>query len=252
MAKKKNNNVMIFLMILLPFLVVGMFVFLLNMTEPQAVKTAAAEPVSETVEPEEPVELVPEFDKDDPKLVLVNKEHTLPADYTPDVLVDLDESMRASNRDPASQKLEPETAEAFAVLVEDAAAAGHTIKLTSGYRNYAMQEKLYNHYLKEKGQEWTDMYSAPPGASEHHTGLAADVSCSSISYVLDECFADTDEGIWLREHAYEYGFILRYDEGKEEITGYAYEPWHIRYVGKDAAKVITEKGITLEEFLSEI
>ena len=249
MATKKNNSVMIFLLILLIFLVISMFAFLMNMSRQQIAEPVAAEPVTEQTEPAEPAIV---YDKDDPKLMLVSKEHMVSPDYEPDALVELDESLRATNRDPVSQKLEPETAAAFEELAAGAADDGLTIKLTSGYRTYAIQEKLYNHYLDEKGEEWTKLYSAPPGASEHHTGLAADVSCPSISYVLDEVFADTDEGVWLREHAHEYGFIIRYQEGKEDITGYAYEPWHIRYVGKDAAAEIYNKGITLEEFLRDI
>jgi len=246
MAKKKNNNVMIFLLILLMFLVTGMFALLMNLTKQQMTEPAAAEAVTEPAEP------VIVFDKDDPYLVLVNKDNRVSEDYKPDTLVELDESLRAANRDPVSQKLEPETAEAFEALVESASEENLTIKLTSGYRSYAIQEKLYNYYLVDKGEEWTKMYSAPPGASEHHTGLAADVSCASISYILDEAFADTDEGVWLAEHAHEYGFIIRYQEGNEDITGYAYEPWHIRYVGKEAAAEIYNREITLEEFLRDI
>ncbi len=251
MAKKKNNNVMIFLLILLVFLVGGMFSLILRMVDVPASTPVQAEPVA--AEPaDEPVEPEIVFDKDAPELILVNKENTVPSDYEPEVLTELDESLRATNRDPVSQKLVPEAAEAFVVLVEAAQDEGLTIKLTSGYRSYAIQEKLYNNYLSEKGEEWTKKYSAPPGASEHHTGLAADVSCPSISYILDDSFAETDEGIWLKEHAHEYGFIIRYQEGKEDITGYAYEPWHIRYVGEDAAAEIYKSDITLEEFLSEI
>lgn len=243
MAKKKKNGKIYILLVILLLLVAGMFAWLISTAGSTESEPVAAEPVTEPA-------VV--FDKNDPKLELVNKDNRVSADYEPETLVELDESLRATNRDPVSQKLEPETAEAFIELANAALAEGLTIKLTSGYRSYDVQEKLYNYYMDTKGEEWTVKYSAPPGASEHHTGKAADVSCPAISYVLDEVFADTDEGVWLKNNAHEYGFIIRYQEGKEDITGYAYEPWHIRYVGKEAAAEIYNKGITLEEFLSEI
>ncbi len=247
MTKKKNNSKLYILLIVLIILVVGMFVLLMSLsaqseiTEP--VQAAPAEPVEE---PES------QFDRDDPLLMLVNKDSRVDADYEPEELVELDKSIRATNRDPVTQKLTPETAKAFEELVSGASEEGLTIKLTSGYRSYAVQKKLYNYYMETKGEAWTVQYSAPPGASEHHTGLAADVSCPSISYELDESFSETGEGIWLRENAHKYGFIIRYQEGDEDITGYAYEPWHIRYVGVDAAAEIYNKDITLEEFLRDI
>ena len=90
-----------------------------------------------------------------------------------------------------------------------------------------------------------------PGSSEHQTGLTIDVSAQSVSYRLDQSFGDTKEGKWLAKHCHEYGFIIRYPEGKTHITGYDYEPWHLRYVGVDTAKEITGSGLTLEEYLGE-
>lgn len=251
MAKKKNNGILVFLLILLIFMVVGMFVLMMRLSSATENASALAEPAP-TESEMTATEPVISFDPSDPTLILVNKEHRVDADYEPEELVELDESLRATNRDPVTQKLAPEAAEAFIALAAGAIEEGLTIKLTSGYRSYAVQEKLYNHYLQEKGEEWTQQYSAPPGASEHHTGLAIDLSCPSISYVLADSFSETEEYRWLQAHAHEYGFIIRYPEGKEDITGYSYEPWHIRYVGKDAAKVITERDITLEEFLRDI
>ena len=253
MAKKKNNNVMIFLLILLIFLVAGMFSLLLRTADTSSQEPDPWEPTGVTTEPAAEAE-EPEyyFDKNDPNLVLVNKETTVDENYEPEELVYIDESMRASDRAPQYQRMQPEAAEAFEALVNAAADEGLTIKVTTAYRPYSYQADLYYYYLAVKGEEWTEQYSAPPGTSEHQTGLAADVSCEEIGYELDVSFADTAEGAWIAEHVAEYGYILRYQEGMEEITGYSYEPWHIRYVGRSAAKVITEKGITLEEFLSEI
>ena len=249
MAKKKNNGVMIFLLILLIFLVAGMFAMLVRTADSPASAPMQTEPETETAEATEPEY---HFDKNDPNLVLVNKETTVDEDYVPDELVYIDESMRAEDRAPQYQRMQPEAAEAFEELVNAAAAEGLTIKVTTAYRPYSYQADLYYYYLAVKGEEWTQQYSAPPGTSEHQTGLAADVSCESIGYELDVSFGETAEGIWLEQHAAEYGYILRYQDGMEDITGYSYEPWHIRYVGKEAAKVITEDDITLEEFLSNI
>lgn len=246
MAKKKKGNVLVFLLILLIFIVVGMFAFLMRMSEEPTSEPVQVEPVTEATEPEY------YFDPNDPNLVLVNKEEVVDENYAPEELVYIDESMRASDRAPQYQRMQPEAAAAFEELVNDAAADGMTIKVTTAYRPYSYQADLYYYYLAVKGEEWTQQYSAPPGTSEHQTGLAADVSCESINYELDVSFGETAEGEWLAQHAHEYGYILRYQEGMEDITGYSYEPWHIRYVGKEAAEVITEKGITLEEFLRDL
>lgn len=247
MTKKKSNKKLYILLVIMILLVISGAAALAYMTA----QSEAAEPVqAEVIVPEEVPE--PQFDKNDPLLILVNKENRVGPDYEPEELVLIDESMRATNRDAVTQKLTPETADAFVELFDAASQAGHTIKLTSGYRSYAVQEKLYNYYMDTKGEAWTVQYSAPAGASEHHTGLAADVSSSTMSYVLDDSFGETEAGIWLRDHAHEFGFIIRYKKGDEEITGYSYEPWHIRYVGKEAAAEIYKKDVTLEEFLREL
>ncbi len=246
MAKKKDNSKLCILLIVLIILVIVMFIVMMKMAAKPVTAPVPVEPVTEVTEP------AVVFDADDPNLVLVNKESTIDEDYTPEELVYIDESMRATDRAPQYQRMQPEAAEAFEKLVNAAADDGMTIKVTTAYRPYSYQADLYYYYLAVKGEEWTQQYSAPPGTSEHQTGLAADVSCESINYELDVSFADTEEGKWLEQHAHEYGYILRYQEGQEDITGYSYEPWHIRYVGKEAAEVITEKDITLEEFLRDI
>jgi D-alanyl-D-alanine carboxypeptidase len=117
------------------------------------------------------------------------------------------------------------------------------IWICSGFRSYAYQQNLYNRYVARDGKAEADRYSARPGHSEHQTGLAMDVNS------VGQSFAYTSEGKWLAAHAHEYGFIIRYPKGKEDITGYMYEPWHIRYVGVEIAKEITEAGITFEEYM---
>ena len=120
---------------------------------------------------------------------------------------------------------------------------GVKLNIISGFRSYKYQEKLYNDYVKEFGIEKTNTFSAKPGHSEHQTGLAIDICEDSDNFI------GTKEDIWLQENAYKFGFIIRYPKGKEYITGYKYEPWHLRYVGKKHAKKIYDKQLTLEEYL---
>ena len=133
----------------------------------------------------------------------------------------------------------------FDNMQKDAANEGINLKIISGFRSYNSQKSIYNNYVARDGQDAADRYSARPGYSEHQTGLAADINS------LDQAFENTKEGIWLNKNCYKYGFIIRYVKGKENITGYMFEPWHIRYVGVDIAKQLYNNGnwITLEEYL---
>gem|GEM_PF-796071 len=157
-------------------------------------------------------------------VLVVNKTYSVPKDYSPG-------------------NLTPECSEAFSELVAAAAADGLNIFVASGYRSYATQAGLYDRYCRRDGQAKADTYSARPGHSEHQTGLAIDVN--SVSY----SFANTPEGQWIAANSYKYGFIVRYGQNKEDITGYAYEPWHIRYVGVAMAQAIYDSGLCLEEYL---
>lgn len=157
-------------------------------------------------------------------ILIANKTYSLPADYDPGAL-------------------HPDTQAAFNEMRAAAAAEGLTLKIISGYRPYSQQKSTYNNYSARDGKELADRYSARPGHSEHQTGHAIDLNS------LRQSFANTDEGIWIAEHCAEYGFILRYGKDKEEKTGFMYEPWHLRYLGKELAKAVTESGLCLEEFL---
>ncbi|MGV2685696.1 D-alanyl-D-alanine carboxypeptidase family protein, partial [Clostridium perfringens] len=117
--------------------------------------------------------------------------------------------------------------------------------------SYARQKSIYENNVRTKGEVEANRVSAVPGTSEHQTGLTIDVSSPSAGNALEETFGHTAEGQWLAQHASEFGFIIRYPEGAENITGYVYEPWHIRYVGKDLAPDIADSGMTLEEYLDE-
>ena len=139
--------------------------------------------------------------------------------------------------------LTPETEAAFSELRSAAELEGLSIYCISGFRSYQTQNSVYWNYVSADGAELADTYSARPGHSEHQTGLALDVNSLYTS------FGDTAEGKWLAEHCHEYGFIIRYPADKVDITGYMYEPWHIRYVGKYIAGQIKAQGICLEEYL---
>lgn len=156
-------------------------------------------------------------------ILIANKTYGLPEDYNPG--------------------LDSETESAFNTLSEAAANQGLDIYLSSGFRSYETQARIYGSYVDSYGKESADTFSARPGYSEHQTGLAIDVN------TIDDSFAGTPEAEWLAKHAHEYGFIIRYPKGKESITGYKYEPWHIRYLGVEKATEVYNSGLTLEEFL---
>ena len=171
-------------------------------------------------------------------LVLVNKYYKLPSDYEPDDLVEVSEYYGGGF-------LRSEVYKAYQELYEDAYANGYDLRTVSTYRSYDYQDGLYNKYLSVDSQENVDTYSARPGHSEHQSGLCLDVSVPG--YGLDDFYL-TDASSWLAQNCYKYGFIIRYTEEKVNITGYQAEPWQIRYVGKDAAKDIYSRGITLDEY----
>lgn len=156
-------------------------------------------------------------------ILVVNKTYGLPEDYNPGLV--------------------PEAKAAFDQLKADAAKENLDIYIGSDFRDYNYQVTIYNNYCELYGWEMADTFSARPGYSEHQTGLTID--CNTI----DDAFGETQEAVWLAQHCADYGFIVRFPDGKEDITGYKYEPWHIRYVGVDVAKEVTDLGLTLEEYL---
>ncbi|MCC3374580.1 D-alanyl-D-alanine carboxypeptidase family protein [Cohnella sp. REN36] len=182
--------------------------------------------------------------------VLVNKKRNLPSTYKPADLVVPDVAFSFAGDSPKKQLQRP-AARALEKLFAAASEDGITLKAVSGYRSYATQKSIFDRNASLKGAEVANKTSAVPGQSEHQTGLAMDVSSASANYELEEKFASTKEGKWLAANCAEYGFIIRFLKGKEDITGYSYEPWHIRYVGKEAAKEIMKQKITLEEYLEQ-
>lgn len=156
-------------------------------------------------------------------ILIVNKTYALPADYAPGV--------------------NAEAQAAFDEMQAAAADEGLNIYISSGYRSYDYQAGLYQRYVDKDGKAEADRYSARPGHSEHQTGLAFDLNS------IDNSFADTKEGKWVTRNCYKYGFIIRYPADKEDVTGYMWEPWHIRYLGKDTAQSVYDSGLCLEEYL---
>lgn len=182
--------------------------------------------------------------------VVVNKERYLPHGYEPDDLVVPDVEFSFGDIVEKSY-MRKEAAEALEALFAGSKEADIELYAVSGYRSYKRQKSIYDNGVATRGEEETAKVSAFPGTSEHQTGLAMDVSALSVNNDLEQTFGDTEEGRWLAEHAHEYGFIVHYLKGKEHITGYLYEPWHIRYVGKELAEAVYASGLSLEEYLDE-
>lgn len=180
-------------------------------------------------------------------LVYVNKQRMLPDGYDPTDLVDPDVAHSTAPGDER-RLLRDEAAQALEALFSHAEEEGMELVAISGYRSYQRQTAIYANNVATRGQEHADQFSASPGTSEHQTGLAMDISAASVSLGLNQTFKQTDEGAWAADHAHLHGYILRYPEGKTHITGYAYEPWHFRYIGQELATKLYESEITLEEY----
>ena len=191
-------------------------------------------------------------DQENGLFLLVNKdpENHLDPSYKAEDLEPI--KYYAADRNKYTRFMRAEAAEAFHRLVETAAEEGIDIVMTTAYRSYEFQQILWDNYVAQKGEEEANKTSARPGESEHQTGLAVDLSTSEIDYRNSSDFADTAAGRWVAENAHKFGFILRFPEDKTDITGYSYEPWHIRYVGLTAAADIYEENLTLEEYLEQL
>lgn len=172
--------------------------------------------------------------------ILVNKYLYLGSDYIPDNLESI-----STNYSRSGMKLVSSAKEAFETLAENALMDNIKVIAMSSYRSYEYQVDLYNRYVKSDGVEAADTYSARAGYSEHQTGLCVDVYDGVFDYTN---FEKSDAFEWMQENAYQYGFILRYPKGKEDITGYQYESWHYRYVGKEIATYIHQHNITFDEY----
>lgn len=180
-------------------------------------------------------------------LILVNKHNRAPA--VPVALVKPD--VRPTKESVSENiYMQPVAARALEELFDDALDEGITLYATSGFRSYSTQKAIFERKLGTMSEKAANASVAKPGYSEHQTGLAMDVEGhSSLGSGLIQDFGETPEGKWLAENCHKYGFIIRYPKGKTDITGYVYEPWHIRYVGKEAAAEITALDVTFEEYI---
>lgn len=218
-------------------------------TSPLEVDTPQPSAAPEDVPP--PAETPPAFDRtaysiDDPASlwVISNKQRPLqPTNWEP---LDLEMPIGVANAN--AQPLRAPAARAIESMVQAAANAGIRLSITSAFRPFDYQAMLYHNYIARDGQTAADTYSARPGHSEHQTGLAVDVD-DGTGCMLNACFGQTPGGLWVAEHAAEYGFVIRYPSGADAITGFTYEPWHLRYVGVELAQEMRVTGTnTLEEF----
>lgn len=206
---------------------------------------------TETKTPDETAK--PAFNKqqlsiDDPASLwfIVNKQRPMPSSYSPTGLRQPNIRVRSSGSN--EMLLRDDAATAVQEMVTGAAQQGINLMLVSGYRSYGLQQSVYNSNVALEGRASADNTSARPGHSEHQTGLAADFGTTSGLCQLETCFGKTPEGRWLVGKAHVYGFVVRYPENKQGITGFTYEPWHMRYVGKELAAEVYKSGLTLEQF----
>ncbi len=180
-------------------------------------------------------------------LVRVDKERTLGSDYVPSDLVPVIGIAQAL----PGQRMRAAALTALQRLAAEAQIEGHVLSVRSGYRSYAEQEATYAYWVAQLGSVEAARVSARAGHSEHQLGTAVDLTSAAVGYDLVEAFGATLEGRWLAANGHRFGFTLSYPEGKEAITGYAYEPWHWRYVGEAMATWLRDRGLTLTEWLRE-
>jgi D-alanyl-D-alanine carboxypeptidase len=182
-------------------------------------------------------------------LQLVDKQHPLPADYVPPDLVAVPGGYAAPGY---NSTMNATALDAFERMLHSASAAGYDIRVVSGYRSYADQQFTYDYWVGQLGQAGADRVSAKPGYSEHQLGMTADLGSADFGWALTDTFGATPDGQWLAAHAVEYGVVLSYPQGKEATTGYAYEPWHFRYIGTQSAAEYEATGLTLNQYLATI
>ncbi|MCB0977931.1 MAG: M15 family metallopeptidase [Acidimicrobiales bacterium] len=179
--------------------------------------------------------------------VLVDRQRSLPEGYQPADLVEVPVAF-TFNGDSPKRLLRRTAADALTALFAAAEDAGLPLRAVSGFRSESSQRDLHDAYVAEDGEAEADRYSASPGHSEHQTGLAMDVTGFDGACPAEACFASRPEAAWLADHAHEFGFVVRYPAGAETLTGYSYEPWHLRYVGVDLAGELHRDGMTLDEW----
>lgn len=242
---KGRKHTYTYVLLILTIVMVGASIyrimFLINKYKEAPQKTLSKNEVA--------LEIINIENKDTSNLILVNKENILEEDYVPENLIQLKTDF-ISNGDLKVNVLTAEAAEALEKLFKAASEDKIYLLGVSGYRAFDYQKQLFESEVEVFGNIQANRYVAKPGESEHQTGLAMDILSRDYE-ILDEGFKNTKAYKWLEENCFNFGFIIRYPENKEEITGYEYEPWHIRYVGVNVAKEIMKENITLEDYLGK-
>lgn len=206
------------------------------------------DPASQLAKPSEATAQKTSIENPYEVMAVVNKTYSLPDNYEPVDLIVPNVRFPFEEDDPKKQ-LRAVAAEALESLFTDAEGDGIYLFALSGYRSYDRQVAIFASNVEKHGEDHANTYSARAGESEHQTGLVMDVTTESVNFNLVTDLGEKEEGIWLAENAHKHGFIIRYPKGKEDITKYQYEPWHLRYVGEKAATDIYENKLTLEEYL---
>ena len=178
-------------------------------------------------------------------LAPLDKQHRLEEDCVPANLVAVPDYLASVG----GMSVTADTFAALEQMLSDASAEGHTLLVLSSYRSYDRQIQAFNNNVAQFGEEEARRVSALPGHSEHQLGTTVDLTSAAVGYTLDKALGGTPEGVWLAEHSWEHGFIISYPQGMEAVTGYDYEPWHLRYVGVDVAADVRASGLTLHEYL---
>ena len=206
-------------------------------------KVSASEDIAQT-----PVQTIKVTNKGDNLLVLINKTIRLSSSYYPKDLIGLDTSIKASS---SGMQLRSGAANALLRMFNDARKKGHTYHVNSTYRSYQTQVSTYNYWVSQVGTYEANRFSARPGHSQHQLGTAVDITSSTVDNKLMASFGNTPEGKWLTQNGYKYGFALSYPSGYEQVTGYTYEPWHLRYIGVANAANMKNSGLILELYLQK-
>lgn len=244
---------------------VGMLLLVATMTSllllerktgaPQQIsRSKESQPITLSIPNADPIPaLVEDYRRSDSMWVVVSKTRPLPKqDYAPERITLPADISRNLEKSQEEQSVRDVVVKPLTEMLTTAMQSGHDLFLASGYRSYALQEQYYTNYVRTSGQAEADRFSAKPGFSEHQTGLSFDLSASDRECYLETCFGELPAGKWLKGNAHIYGFVVRYPADKTAITGYQYEPWHLRYVGKDLAKALYTSGMTLDEIVPQL
>lgn len=243
---KSIRNKVIAIVFLFICIVIGIIFLFMNKPKKEEVIVASVEPTVDVIETPtvestiEPTPVPIDTTSENSINKIVNRDNKVSEAYVPELV-----ALNVTNEN--NQQLRPEAAGALEEMFNAASEAGYSLNVVSGYRSYKQQQSLWYTYEEKYGRKYANRMDSIPGASEHQLGLAVDLS-ANVGCKLRQCFANTAPGKWLAENSYKYGFILRYPENKESITGVMFNPWHFRYIGKEEAAKVFASGQVLEEY----